>query len=518
MIIDLGAGSICTSGATPHHARLPERRAKLTQMLQKTYACEDSSGKQPVLCQEESDDMLNSLRRLVLLGGCLALLPLGVHAQLESPAGPVPPELLQQRRARLLERIGDGVAIVQAARPRSVEGDYPQDSDYRESNDFFYLTGLETPGASLVLIAHTSGQDSVVLYIPERDPAAEVWTGPRLGPGPEAQRVTGVDDVRGAARFSDDVAGWLGGGRGALFVDVPMARRAECGGQPQGGPECAPILRTLRVPEGTRVASISEHIAALRLIKDGDELRRLREAIRITAEAHRAAAAALEPGVWEYEIEAVIEYTFRRMGAERVGFPSIVGSGPYSTILHYDRSRRQTGAGDLVVIDIGAEYGYYTADITRTYPVSGRFTERQRAIYDLVLSTQQAAIEAVRPGTTIGELTRVAREHMRANSGDLCRPVTCDAYFIHGLSHWLGMDVHDVGRYDVRLEPGMVLTIEPGIYIPDEGLGVRIEDDVLVTESGYELLSGDLPREADAIERMVRQSARALQRQDASLP
>jgi Xaa-Pro aminopeptidase len=124
----------------------------------------------------------------------------------------------------------------------------------------------------------------------------------------------------------------------------------------------------------------------------------------------------------------------------------------------------------------------------------------------------------VRPGTTIGELTRVAREHMRANSGDLCRPVTCDAYFIHGLSHWLGMDVHDVGRYDVRLEPGMVLTIEPGIYIPDEGLGVRIEDDVLVTESGYELLSGDLPREADAIERMVQQSARALQRQGASLP
>src|SRR5690606_28544365 len=201
--------------------------------------------------------------------------------------------------------------------------------------------------------------------------------------------------------------------------------------------------------------------------------------------------AALEPGVWEYEIEAVIEYTFRRMGAERVGFPSIVGSGPYSTILHYDRSRRQAGAGDLVVIDIRAESGYYTADITRTYAVSGRFPERPRRIHCLVVLAQPAGIEAGGPRKAIGGLAAVAREHLRANSGDLCRPVTCDAYFIHGLSHWLGMDVHDVGRYDVRLEPGMVLTIEPGIYIPDEELGVRIEDDVLVTESGHELLSGD---------------------------
>ncbi len=169
-------------------------------------------------------------------------------------------------------------------------------------------------------------------------------------------------------------------------------------------------------------------------------------------------------------------------------------------------------ADDLVVVDIGAEFGYYTADLTRTYPAAGRFTDRQRAIYELVLSTQQAAIEAVRPGTTVGELTGIAREHMRANSGTLCRPVTCDAYFVHGLSHWLGMDVHDVGSYAVPLAPGMVLTIEPGIYIPAEELGVRIEDDVLVTADGYELLSRDLPREPAAIEAMMQQPARALQR------
>ncbi len=445
--------------------------------------------------------MPTSLRRVLLLCACSLLAGASsLAAQVESPAGPVPPELLQARRARLLERIGAGVAIVRAAEPRSIEGDYPQDSDYRESNDFFYLTGLEAPGGSLVLHARAAGPDSVVLYLPARDAAAEVWTGPRLGPGAEAQRITGVQDVRAADAFARDVEAWLGAGAGPLFVDVPMARQQACAGDPTRAPACAPTLAHLDVPAGTRIASVSEHIAALRLIKDADELQRLREAIRITGAAHAAAAAMMEPGDWEYEVEAVIEYTFRRMGAERVGFPSIVGSGPYSTILHYDRSRRRTEAGDLIVVDIGAEYGYYSADITRTYPVSGRFTDRQRAVYELVLATQQAAIDAVRPGITVGELTRIAR-------------VTCDAYFIHGLSHWLGMDVHDVGSYAEPLAPGMVLTIEPGIYIPDESLGIRIEDDVLVTADGHEVLSAHVAREPEAIERlMATQPARALQR------
>ncbi len=457
--------------------------------------------------------MPTSLRRTLLVCACSLLTgAASLAAQVESPAGPVPPELLEARRARLLERIGQGIAVVRAAEPRSIEGDYPQDSDYRESNDFFYLTGLEAPGGALVLRARAAGADSVVLYLPARDPAAEVWTGPRLRPGAEAQRLTGVHDVRAAESFERDVEAWLGAGGGPLLVDVPLAQQQACGGDPTRAPACAPTLALLDVPAATRVASVSEHVAALRLRKDADELRRLREAIRITGAAHAAAAAMIEPGVWEYEIEAVIEYTFRRMGAERVGFPSIVGSGPFSTILHYDRSRRRTEPGDLVVVDIGAEYGYYSADITRTYPVSGRFTERQRALYALVLATQQAAIEAVRPGITIGELTRLARDYMRAHSGDLCGAVTCDTYFIHGLSHWLGMDVHDVGSYAEPLAPGMVLTVEPGLYIPDEELGIRIEDDVLVTADGHELLSAHVPREPDAIERlMAAQPARALQ-------
>lgn len=461
--------------------------------------------------------MANSFRTLLaVLGACLVLCPSArVSAQAESPAGPVPPELLAARRAALLERLGSGVAIVASAEPRSIEGDYPQDSDYRENNEFFYLTGLEAPEAALVLIAREGAADSAVLYLPARDPAAETWTGPRLGPGAEASRLTGITDVRSNESFENDVASWLRvvPGSERLFVDVPMTVRGACRGDPTRAPECAPMLQDIEVPAGVDVASVSAPIAALRLIKDEDELRRLREAIRITAEAHKAGAIALGPGMWEYELEAEIEYTFRRLGAERVGFPSIVGSGPYSTILHYDRSRRQMEAGDLVVVDIGAEYGYYSADVTRTYPVSGTFTDRQRAIYDLVLATQQAAIDAVEPGVTVRDLTNIAREYMRANSGDLCGPQSCVAYFIHGLSHWLGMDVHDVGDYATPLAPGMVLTIEPGIYIPDEELGVRIEDDILVTATGHEILSAGAPRSAAEIERLMAQpqAARALQ-------
>ncbi|HSR14237.1 MAG TPA: M24 family metallopeptidase, partial [Gemmatimonadales bacterium] len=213
--------------------------------------------------------------------------------------------------------------------------------------------------------------------------------------------------------------------------------------------------------------------------------------------------AAAAPGAWEYELEAAAEGTFRRMGAERVGYPSIVGAGFNSTVLHYDESRARLADGDLVVMDMGAEFGYYSADVTRTIPASGRFTPRQRAIYDLVLGAQQAAMDSIRPGVTMGQLNQIARRFMRDHSGGLCGERTCDAYFIHGLGHMIGMDVHDVGPGGAPLRPGMVLTIEPGIYLPAERLGVRIEDDILVTATGHELLSGGVPRRAEAVEALM---------------
>lgn len=245
-------------------------------------------------------------------------------------------------------------------------------------------------------------------------------------------------------------------------------------------------------------------VAQLRLVKDADEIRRMRAAIDLTAESLVDVMGVVKPGMTEYQVEALIEAGFRSRGAERLGFPSIVGSGPNSTTLHYDKNRRTISAGDLVVMDVGGEYGYYSADVTRTVPANGSFTARQRQIYELVLATQQVGIDSVRPGMTIGQLNRITRTYMKEHSGSLCGSTTCDTYYIHGLSHWLGMDVHDVGDYTTPLAPGMVITVEPGIYIPDEQPGVRIEDDVLVTADGHDLLSAKAPRSPDDIEKAMK--------------
>ncbi len=389
---------------------------------------------------------------------------------------------------------------------KSIEGDYPQDSDYREKNDFFYLTGLEEPDAWLVLDARGPADRQARLYLQPRDPRTEQWTGARLGPGPEAVSLSGITDVRSTERAESEIGALVRDAAAAnrpVLTDLKQGAADACRGYTMYGRSCAPALDAVEADASLSPQSLDRLVAQMRLVKDADEIRRLKRAIDITAAADSAVAAVIEPGMYEYQLEAVIEYTFRRNGAERVGFPSIVGSGPNSTTLHYDKNRRQMQAGDLVVVDIGAEYGYYSADVTRTFPVSGRFTDRQRAIYDLVLGAQQAAMDAVKPGVTLAALSRLARGYIDAHSGDLCGGTSCNRYFVHGLSHSLGMDVHDVGSMSGPLQPGMVFTIEPGIYIEDEQLGVRIEDDVLVTENGYERLSAGAPRAAAEIEKRI---------------
>ena len=384
---------------------------------------------------------------------------------------PVPVERLVARRAALMDRLGTGMAIVRSAEVRSIAVHHPQDSDYREDNNFFYLTGLEAPGATLLLVARERGADEAILYL--RTPA-------------ELLRLTGIRDIRPSAGSAAEI-------RSLVLASKSPART--------GGLYLQRDQQTAAEWDRVQVEDLEPSVAALRLVKDEDELRRLRHATGITTEALREAMRAARPGMWEYELEATIEYGFRRRGAERLGFPSIVGSGPNSTTLHYDKGRRRTQPDDVVVMDVGAEFGYYTSDVTRTIPISGRFTPRQRQLYDLVLATQQAALDSVRPGITLAELNRVARSYMRRHSGKLCGRSTCDRFFVHGLSHWLGMDVHDVGSFATPLAPGMVLTVEPGIYLVDEGLGIRIEDVVLVTEAGSELLSTGVPRTAEGVER-----------------
>jgi len=222
----------------------------------------------------------------------------------------------------------------------------------------------------------------------------------------------------------------------------------------------------------------------------------MERAIATTLSAHRVAARSIRPGVEENWVAGLIDLEFKRGGAVRPGFPSIVGSGANSTILHYPEHDRTIGAGSLVVVDIGSDYGRYSADVTRTYPASGSFTPEQRKIYEVVLRAQQSCIDMVRPGVYMEDLQR--------NAERIIREAGYRDYFIHGLGHFVGLDVHDSGLYKKPLAAGMVITVEPGIYIPDKSLGVRIEDEVLVTSNGCRLLTADLPRDPEGVERMMR--------------
>src|SRR5258706_10758571 len=374
-----------------------------------------------------------------------------------------------------MKRIGRGAVLIPAGHERNVETDYIQDNDFRQDNTFYYFTELETQDAVLMMTARCPESVEWILFLPARTPSQERWSGLRVGPDTVAVRLSGITKV--------------------LPFDS-LDARVRAAVQPVYSPRP-------RQSDGS-TNNLTPIVDSMRAVKDADEILRLRRAVDISVAGHIAAMRAARPGMYEYQLEAVLEEGFRSNGADRVGYPSIVGSGPNSTTLHYDVNRRRTENGDLVVIDAAAEWGQYTADVTRTFPINGRVTPRQKAIYDLVLGAQQAAFDSLRPGVTMRQLDGIARRYMQQHSGTLCGQKTCDdrEYFNHGLGHPIGMDVHDVG-ISRPLEPGMVVTLEPGIYLQAERLGVRIEDDVLVTAKGGEWLSDGAPRTTDAIEKLM---------------
>jgi Xaa-Pro aminopeptidase len=446
------------------------------------------------------------MRTLVLL----AILAAPLTAQTTSTAGPVGaytaiPQLpgmgravdtavVAARRRALLRRIGRGTVLIPAGHERDLEQEVIQDNDFRQDNTFFYLTQLETQDAWLLMTARGPDSLETVLFLPARTPGRERWTGLRLGPDTTAARLSGIPTVLPIDSLESRLARARFGAARTIYVPLSSATRDE-----------RRIADLVFSQQHADVRNVLPIVDSMRAVKDADEIARLRRAVDISVAGHIAAMRAARPGMYEYELEAVLEDGFRRNGADRVGYPSIVGSGPNATTLHYDVNRRRTENGDLVVIDAAAEWGQYTADVTRTFPVNGKFTPRQKAIYNLVLGAQQAAFDSVRPGMTMRQLDGIARRYMREHSGTLCGEKTCDdaEYFNHGLGHPIGMDVHDVG-FTRPFEPGTVITIEPGIYLPAEGLGVRIEDDVLVTATGGEWLSAGAPRTTDAIERLMR--------------
>jgi Xaa-Pro aminopeptidase len=383
-----------------------------------------------------------------------------------------PLEQYQARRQQLASELNGAIVLYAAAAEDLVQ--------YQQEDNFFYLTGFTEPDSILLLDA-TGDELREFLFIPARDLNEERWTGVKLGPGMEAATQTGFMTVEELDRFEDRL--------GAVLEDSNTLFTLT---------DTAPALSRLReLAPRANFEDVRPAIAAMRQVKAPTEISLLEKAIEITMSAHQAAASVIRPQVMEYEVEAIIEYEFRQGGAERPAFPSIVGSGPFASILHYDRNDRRMLDGDMVVVDIGAEYGGYTADVTRTYPVNGKFTDRQREIYQIVLDAQKAALERVRPGARTGGpngIHAAAREYIESKGyGD---------YFFHGTSHHIGLHVHDVGDTSRELEPNMVLTVEPGIYLPEENIGVRIEDDVVVTETGYRMLS-DFPREIEEIEAIM---------------
>lgn len=435
-------------------------------------------------------------------------------------AGSDPPaDICAVRRERLRRRLGRGALVLYGgeARVRSADTEYR----FRPDSDFYYLTGLAEPGAVLVLRGHAAPH--FVLFVRPRDRDAEIWNGRRTGPEGALARF-GADAAHPLSELGEQLPRLLDG---AEEVVLPLARWPHLD---------AVVLRAIdqlrrRNRWGDTPPEIVRDARAVlgedRMVKDAGALACLRRAVDISTEAHVAAMAMARPGLREYEIEARLEYEFRRRGASGPGYGSIVGSGDNATILHYVDNAGTLGDGELLLVDAGAEVELFTADITRTYPVGGRFTPAQRAMYEVVLAANAAGIAKATVGSDIDAIhttcLRILCEGMRELGLITDEPDAAiereayKRYYMHRTSHWLGADVHDAGHYTLErsprpLQPGYVLTVEPGLYVaaddadaPAElrGCGIRIEDDVLVREAGPEVLTARVPKTIDEIEAVV---------------
>ncbi len=431
--------------------------------------------------------------------------------------------IFSRRRKQFLKELEQGVAFFPAApeQTRSNDVDHP----FRQDSDFYYLTGFREPEAVAVLQAG-SRKPSFVLFVRPCDPDRELWTGRRAGVE-GACAMYGADEAYPIGELDARLPALL---EGAEDVYLAFGKHPEFDGRINSiiNRQRRESRRGVRAPAG--LVDVREILHEMRLHKTPADLKRVRRAAAISCAAHLAAMRACRPGMYEYELAALIEYVFRKNGGSGPGYPTIVGAAENGTILHYVENDCRMENGDLVLIDAGAEFDFFTGDITRTFPVGGRFSPAQREIYELVLAAQRAAIRAVAPGATTKRVhdaaVRVIVRGLRdlgILKGELKALIKEGAhrrFFMHGTSHWLGMDVHDVGRYrDGKiwrvLELGMVLTVEPGIYIPAaakgvprryRGIAVRIEDDVLVTPTGRENLTAAAPKEVAEIEAAMTES------------
>lgn len=413
------------------------------------------------------------------------------------------------RRVALSRKLNGGAAVVfagtEAEGPSAIYG-------FRQDNNFFYLSGSTEPGAALLVAPEVTGKDAAtsqpyteVLFLPARNLTQEKWTGVKLGPeNAQASSITGFDKVENLDKLPEYLGRLYSSGKGSLYLDMP-----EAGEQNSASNTLDWLRRTNTVPAGVAARDVKPALAELRTIKDAGEVERIRHAAEASVAAHFSALGMLKPGLIEHDIAARMQYEFMKRGCERPAYAPIVGAGPNATVLHYSADDGPIKSGDVVVMDVAGEYAMYASDLTRTAPANGKFTVRQREIYDIVLAAQRAAIDAFVPGlsTMTGKgpnsLYQVAYDYINTHGKDL-HGQPLGQYFIHGLGHFVGLEVHDVGDTKARLDRGMVFTIEPGIYIPEEKIGVRIEDLFWVDESGRLVnLTGALPHSADDIEAVM---------------
>jgi Xaa-Pro aminopeptidase len=422
--------------------------------------------------------------------------------------------------AQMRQQSGGGLAVV----PTAPEVARNRDSlfPYRPDSYFYYLSGFPEPDAVVVLLAGAEA-DRQILFCREKNPEREVWDGFRYGPE-AAREIFGFDEAHPFAELGSRLAD-LAADQPALYTPLGLF--------PAWDRQVTDLLNEVRSRVRTGVSAPEEIVDvrapldAMRLVKDAHEQQLMRRAAAISTGAHRRAMEATRPGWFEYQVEAELAHEFLRHGAQAVAYPSIVAGGPNACVLHYRDNNRQLQDGELLLIDAGCEYRGYASDITRTFPVNGRFSGPQKDVYELVLAAQQACLDAVRPGALFHDYHKAAERVLaqgfidlgllRGSLEEVQENESYKQFYMHRAGHWLGMDVHDAGLYQVkgvsrRLEPGMVLTVEPGAYIrradnvPEAfwDIGVRIEDDVLVTAAGHENLTAATPKTVADVEAACR--------------
>jgi len=414
----------------------------------------------------------------------------------------------------------DAVAILLGASlsPRSGDTDFP----FRQDSDFWYLTGFDHPDAVAVL--RTDGGPGFTLFVQPRDRAAETWTGIR--PGVEgAKEEYGADEALPYGEFIDKLPGIL---ERAKHVHHVLGRRPEVDQKIFAIQENLRLRSKLGFAPAANLIDPRHILHEMRLFKEPAELEQMRRAAAISAEGHQRAAGIAQPDNFEYQLEAELLHVFRSRGASGPAYASIVGGGQNAAILHYTKNDKPLREDTMVLVDAGAEFEGYASDVTRTYPVGGRFAGPARAVYEVVLSAQEAAIAACKPGATLPEIHKIAvrtliegmvsLQLLDGTVDDLFAEESYKPWYMHGTSHWLGLDVHDVGVYTHgetprKLEPGMVFTVEPGLYVREDddkapesfrGIGVRIEDDIVVTDDGFENLNTAIPKAIPDVEAWVR--------------